>query len=112
MVWLPSCPDDVFVYQFDTMNCGYTSFTLTGLSVRLPTDFIMEFLKVCFFERRKVIIDDAQTEWVTNESIQLDGGLHTIALAGDGAMPDIAFPPKTVNLRFTSVLHPLSVVFP
>lgn len=74
----------------------------------------MEFLIVRFRERRNVIIDDAPSDSLTNEDIQLDGGLHKIALAlaGDGITPDPNFPPKFVTLRFTSVLRPLEVMFP
>ena len=53
----------------------------------------MEFLIVRCAERRIVIIDDAPTFSLTNEDIQLDGGLHKIALAlaSDGVTPDPNF---------------------
>lgn len=67
----------------------------------------MEFLVVLFARKRRVQIDGEFTG-STNELIELEGGKHSVSLG-----PPANFTPasRTVNLRNTSALTPLTVAF-
>jgi hypothetical protein len=69
----------------------------------------MEFLLVEFDEERKVIIDDVEGDWLTNQTLNIEAGPHWVTLA-----PPSNFTPQDgipINLHHTTVLDPKRITF-
>ncbi len=67
----------------------------------------MEFLVVLFPHKQQVKID-GEFNGFTNELIEIEGGEHTVTL---GPPPNFKPPSRTVDVRNTSALTPMTVSF-
>lgn len=67
----------------------------------------MEYLKVAFNEKRKVVIDGVETGW-TNEILELEKGMHLVTLS-----PHSDFKPldQVIVLINTNPNSPREVLF-
>ena len=68
----------------------------------------MEFLVVYFDEDRGVIVDSTPGAWMTNQTLMLQAGTHTIELA-----PPLNYSPPSIEiiLTDTTVLQPCEITF-
>ena len=68
----------------------------------------MEYLLVKFSEQRSVVIDNYDSEYKTNQIIEMDGGHHNISLTDP---QDYTPEEQTIVLQDTSALKPMEVYF-
>jgi hypothetical protein len=68
----------------------------------------MEYLRVLFSERRKVVIDGVNSGQYTGDVIELEAGRHIVSLNGE---PDFDPELGEIILEGTSVLVPKEVRF-
>jgi len=68
----------------------------------------MEYLLVKFSEQRSVVIDNYDSEYKTNQIIEMDGGHHNISLTDP---QDYTPKEHIIILQNTGWLNPMEVYF-